>query len=355
MSPMLEPGDLERLLRRLPVTVAPESEKLWDAIQSELRAPAPRSRVSPLRRPIRSPWLVAAAVALAVVGGAASGVIRFYGAPSQWAVRPLAGTPTVDGAPLTGPGDLAAGEWLVTDSASRARLVVGRIGTAEIGPGSRVRVAREGFTRHWLVMERGSVLAAINAPPRLFFLETPSAVATDLGCAYTVEVDSTGSSRLRVFAGWVELKHGDAVSLVPAGLVAEVQAGGRPGTPYPRDFSAAARGALHRLDAGVGSGRDLDTVLAAMHSPGDNAAFRQRSSLSLWYLLQRVDRDSRDRVYNRLVASAPLPNRVTKEGILALNHRMLERWRRDLHPMWSEEAQPWWTRFGRRLWEWTIR
>jgi hypothetical protein len=355
MSPMPEPGDVERLLERLRVTAAPEPERLWDAIQAELRAPAPRPAASSLRRRVRSPWLVAAAVMLAVVGGAAGGLTRFYGVPSQWAVRPLAGIPTVDGAPLRGPGTLAAGEWLVTDSASRARVMVGRIGTAEIGPGSRVRVAREGFTGHWLVLERGSVVAAINAPPRLFFLETPSAVATDLGCAYAVDVDSTGSSRLRVFAGWVELKRGDAVALVPAGLVAEVEVGDRPGTPYPRDFSMAARDALHRLDAGVGSASDLDTVLAAMHSPTAPTAFRQRSALSLWYLLQRVDRGSRERIYGRLIALSPPPKWVTKEGILALDRRMLERWRQDLHPLWSEEAQPWWTRLGRRLWEWAIR
>ena len=34
--------------------------------------------------------------------------------------------------------------------------------------------------------------ARIWAPPRLFYVNTPSAVAEDLGCAYTLEVDDLG-------------------------------------------------------------------------------------------------------------------------------------------------------------------
>jgi hypothetical protein len=354
MRPTPESGEVEQLLRQLPTRAVRDPEALWSAIQTELHRPAlPRRSV--LRRPLHSRWLAAAAVLFAVLGGAAAGIIRSYGAPSTWGVRTLTGQPMLDGQTLASTGRLSSGEWLVTDSASRARLAVGRIGVAEVGPGSRVRLERNGLLRHGLVIERGFVTAVITAPPRLFFVETPSAIATDLGCAYTLEVDSAGSSRLRVLAGWVELKHGGAVSLVPAGLVAEVRVGGRPGTPYPRDFPATARDALHRLDAGTGTEADLDVVLAAMHTATDPVAFQKRSALSLWHLLQRVGPDARERVYDRLVGLAPLPSGVTREGILTLNRRMLDRWRRDLHPMWSEEALPWWTRIGRRLWELALR
>jgi hypothetical protein len=38
----------------------------------------------------------------------------------------------------------------------------------------------------------------IWAPPRLFFVDTPSAVAADLGCSYTLEVKDDGAGVLRV-------------------------------------------------------------------------------------------------------------------------------------------------------------
>ena len=347
----LDPKDVERLLRRLPVTRAPES--LWDGIQNALQVPETARSVPPLQRPVPR-WLMAAAVVLAVVTGTLGGLLGSYRAPSAWAVLPMAGTPTVAGVALTKGDELGAGEWLVTDAGSRASLAVGRIGTADVGPNSRVQLDRGGLTQHRLTLERGHLQVVISAPPRLFFVRTPSVLATDLGCAYTLEVDSAGASRLHVTAGWVELKQGTAVSLVPAGLVAEVAAGGRPGTPYPPDLPADVRAALRRLDAGTGDATDLDLIVASLPGPSDFITLRRQSGITLWHLMQRVGPDLRPAVYQRLADLSAPPAGVTREGILALQRPMLERWRRDLSPMWSEEAQDWWTRGLRRLWEWTV-
>jgi len=351
MPQSLDPLDVERLLRRLPVTQAPES--VWDGIQAALKAPEVARAVPPLKRPVPR-WLMAAAVVLAVVTGTLGGLFRWYRAPSTWAVLPVAGRPTIAGAALTSADQLGAGEWLVTDAFSRAELSVGRIGTAEVGPNSRVQLDRGGLTQHRLTLEHGRLQVVISAPPRLFLVQTPSVLATDLGCAYTLEVDSAGASRLHVTAGWVELKQGDATSLVPAGLVAEVMVGERPGTPYPPELPDDARMALRRLDAGTGNVADLDVVFVALHGPSDFITLRRQSGITLWHLLQRVPPGMREGVYQRLAELSAPPAGVTREGILALQRPMLERWRRDLSPMWSEEAQAWWTRVARRLWEWTI-
>ncbi|MBI2401344.1 MAG: FecR domain-containing protein [Gemmatimonadetes bacterium] len=351
MPQSLDPKDVERLLRRRPVARAPDS--LWERIQAALTSPETPRALPPLKRPVPR-WLMAAAVFLAVLTGTLGGLYRSYRAPSAWAVQPVAGTPTIAGAALTGGDKLGAGEWLVTDAFSKAALSVGRIGTAEVGPNSRVQLDRGGLTQHRLTLERGRLQVVISAPPRLFFVRTPSALATDLGCAYTLDVDSAGASRLHVTAGWVELKEGDAVSVVPAGLVAEVAVGERPGTPYPPELADDARTALRRLDAGAGSGADLDALLAALHQPSDFITLRRQSGVTLWHLLPRVPPELRARVYQRLAELSAPPAGVTREGILALWRPMLERWRRDLSPMWSEDAESWWTRAARRLWERTI-
>lgn len=353
MSSELNLQDLEQLLRSLPVASAPDT--LWERIQRALQVPeAPAPRV--LRRRV-SPWLAAAAAVVALLAGSAGGLLTFYRAPGQWPVRALAGTPLLGGVALTGEGELASGLPLVTDARSRALLAVGRIGRAEVGPGSRVELVRGGFTEHRLTLERGSIEVAINAPPRLFFVRTPSALATDLGCAYTLDVDSAGSSRLHVTAGWVELGgEGDGPPvMVPAGLVAEVAVGGRPGTPYPEGFPEEARAALRRLDQAQGGAAELAVVLGALHRPADFVVLRQQSAITLLSLLQRVPAELRGPIYQRLAALAAPPPGTSREGILALNRPMLERWLRTLSPMWSDEAQSWWTRLSRRLWEWTLQ
>jgi hypothetical protein len=351
MSERLEQREVERLLEQLPVSRVPDG--LWDRVQTALGRPEAARPVSLMRRRVR-PWLAAAAVLIATVAGSYVGALRSYAAPKTWAVRALAGTPLVAGAPLAGADGLTEGSWLVTDSASRAELIVGRIGVAEIGPSSRVRLDRGGLTEHRLTLQRGSLHAVIEAPPRLFFVETPAALATDLGCEYTLHVDSAGTSRIHVTAGWVELRQGREVSLVPAGLVAEVEVGARPGTPYPADFPAEARAALHRLDARSARSGDLDMVMSALHHPTEFITLRQQSAITLWHLLQRVSPEARPLVYERLAALSAPPADVTREGILERDRRMLERWRRDLSPMWSEQAQSWVTRLARRLWNWTI-
>jgi hypothetical protein len=353
MSPNPDRGSAETLLRELPLSRAPAPEAMWAAIRAELHAPRATVRVPLLRRAAPT-WLAAAALVCAVVGGSLAGALFALKAPSRWAVEALAGRPAVNGSALARSGNLAAGEWLVTDSTSTARLTVGRIGTVEVGPNSRVRLDR-GFTERRLTVQHGTLHAVIAAPPRLFVVQTPAARATDLGCAYVLDVDSTGASRLRVTTGWVELKGGGAVSLVPAGLVAEVAVGGRPGTPYSRDFPPAARDALHRVDDGTASLADLDLVFDALRVPPRDVTLRKRSGITLWHLLQRVGPVPRARVYSRLAQLSAPPEGVTREGILALDRRMLERWRADLNPMWSEEARGWWTRLGRRLWELVIR
>jgi hypothetical protein len=169
--------------------------------------------------------------------------------------------------------------------------------------------------------------ATISAPPRLFMVDTPSGVAVDLGCAYTLEVDDAGRSVLHVTAGWVALELKGRESLVPAGAVCVTQPGTGPGTPYFDDASPRFRRALARLDFQDGGARDLSIVLKDA---------REYDTLTLWHLLSRVEGAARERVYERMAALIAPPPGVTKEGVLRLDKGMLELWQKDLAWAWFE-------------------
>jgi len=344
--------DVRATMKGLPTTPLPDAEAVWTAIQTELATPVVSSPRA-VRWTVRPVVAIAASIA-AVFVGATAGALRQFVAPSQWSVVPLAGAPAVDGTALVGEGSLAQGAWLETDERSVAQLAVGRIGTAEIGPDSRVRMVRNGLTDHRLVLERGSIEAVIAAPPRLFFVETPAALATDLGCAYRLSVSESGTSRLHVTVGWVELAKNGRTAIVPAGLIAEVARDGVPGTPYVEDLAIDAQRALARIDAGRALATDLATVLEAMPAPDAAVVTRQQHGITLWHLLQRLEGDDRAWVVRRLTSLSAPPDGVTTEGILALDRQMLDRWRRSLNPMWGEEAAPPWATLGRRLWMWIM-
>ena len=63
---------------------------------------------------------------------------------------------------------------------------------------ARKIVSQPNISDNRLALERGRIYATILAPPQKFFVETPSALAVDLGCAYSLEVIDTGETILFV-------------------------------------------------------------------------------------------------------------------------------------------------------------
>ena len=214
---------------------------------------------------------------------------------------------------------LGVGEWIETGKA-RARLSVGDIGEVQLEPATRVGLLDAGNHSHRLSLSRGLLRATIWAPPGQFLVDTPSAVAVDLGCRYTLEVAVDGAGLLRVEAGWVGFESRGLQSLVPAGAACPTRHGIGPGTPYYETAPEALRQSLAILDFGPdAAGREaaLATVLAAA---------RERDALSLWHLLARVDGERRGRVFDRLAALVPPPAEVTRDGILRGDAPMRDAW-----------------------------
>ncbi|HEX8846351.1 MAG TPA: FecR domain-containing protein [Pyrinomonadaceae bacterium] len=249
--------------------------------------------------------------------------VRVTGA--AWEVARLEGAPKVGTERLDGRGRLSVGEWLETDATSRAQLSVANIGHVEIEPNSRVRLVGTSSTEHRLAMSHGRLHAMISAPPRLFIVETPSAVAVDLGCSYTLEVDKGGRSVLHVTSGWVALELKGRESIVPAGAYCVTQPGKGPGTPYFDDASEKFRAALTKLDFQNGGAQALSVVLSEA---------REDDTLTLWHLLSRVRGAERGRVYDRMAALVAPPKGVTRDGVMRLNKKMLDLWKEGLEWVW---------------------
>jgi hypothetical protein len=234
---------------------------------------------------------------------------------ASWRVAAIEGVPVVSAAPVGKDSRLAVGELLETNSTSRATVEVGRIGHVEVEPNSRLKLLASRTTEHRLALERGTINAIITAPPRLFFVNTPSAVAVDLGCAYTLEVDEAGASYLRVIVGWVAFEWEGRESFIPAGAVCRTRPGAGPGLPVYLQSSDELRAAVTRYDAAPNT-QDLRVIL---HEA------TQRDVLTLWHLLTRNE-GSRAEVVDRMLVLLPPPSGVTREGVLAGDRTMLDRW-----------------------------
>ena len=317
-----------RLAEQLPLVGAPDS--LWAGVKAAVGSER-KSSVT-----VNRWWqgrVAAVAAVLLVVGGLGTWWFWTRGfrtdlPRSSWQVQRLNGAPRIGEKRIGAQGQLGVGEWLETDGNSRAQIAVSSIGQVNIDENTRVRLVETEPTEHRLELARGKLSATIWAPPRLFFVDTPSAVAADLGCAYTLEVKDDGAGVLRVTAGWVALELKDRESMVPAEAACETRPGVGPGTPYFEDAAPSFRSALEIIDF------DSDAAAKAGALDVMLSQTRTRDTLTLWHLLARVEGNERARVYDKIATFVPPPDGVTREGILNLDQTMLDRWKDSLEASW---------------------
>jgi hypothetical protein len=316
----------------------PEIQKLENALgRYRHNKPAPAFEQIADVRPVKPGWnffnvrlsyqLIAAVTAAVVFGVAAFLFVRQRvngNAGTPWDVARLEGAPRIGWHSLSeksGQGKLGLGQTLVTDSSSRASITLDETGRIEVDGGSRLRLVTNGPGRKRLSLERGTIHAVIWAPPGEFVVDTPSAVAVDLGCVYTLHVDDSGAGLLRTTMGWVGFKLNGHESFIPAGAICQTRPKIGPGTPYMEDTSESFRDALEKFDFGSPAPQERNSLLSILVADA-----RKNDALTLWHLLSRVGDAERPSVYDRLAFLTPPPAGVTREGILSLDRKMLDSW-----------------------------
>lgn len=313
---------LESLLR--PYRLAPEAPDPAAARRLETRG----SR--------RLLTLVAAALVLGVMVWA---ILTRETQTSGWQVENLVGTPQLDGRTLE-PGDLGIGEWLETDDRSRARLrlppVSGISGTVDVEEQTRLRLTAATAGEQRLELARGRISAFVAAPPRLFFVDTPSATAIDYGCAYELEVDDAGSGSLEVTLGWVALERDGYLAHVPAGARCILRPERGPGTPHFTGVSDEFAAALATLDLALlddtpreGAEAEQQDALALVLTEA-----KPRDTLTLWHLLQTRKAGDRSAILKRIDRLAGIPLAVDPLSLLAGEAEALETLREHLNQHW---------------------
>jgi len=295
--------------------VAPP-DAIWMSIEAALRRP---------ESSVREWRLAFAASAILILSGAAYWAVT-HRPGVRWEVLRTGGAPVVNQKRIVRGGSrIGAGEWIETDSESRARLQVGEIGSVEVGPNTRLRVVAARPGEHRLALARGEIRAKISAPPRLFFVDTGSGTAVDLGCEYTLVADDGGNDLLRVSKGWVSFQWKGLESLVPAGASCRTRPGVGPGIPYFEDAPERLKQALEIFGFEKAGDEALRTILTEA---------RVRDTLTLWHLLWRVDVEDRARIYDRIASLTPVPAGVSREQALKLDRGTLSRWKDELAWTW---------------------
>jgi hypothetical protein len=279
---------------------------------------------------LRWRWVMAAAAAcLAAIA------FSNVGAPpapaTMWQVKRLEGMASLGSGRAAISMPLRAGQVLRTTSVSEVSLRADAVGELDLGPDSELRATSD----RQMVLNRGRLHVFIWAPPREFVVDTPSARAVDLGCEYTIDVDSRGNGKLRVSTGWVAFRYGGDESFIPAGAACLMRKGMGPGIPFFEDAPEAFRQAVAAFQRGD------STALAEVLK-----AARPRDGLTLWHLLTRVPARDRGEVFDRFIELVNLSPEVSRDAVLRRRPQAI-----DL--CWNAlnlENTAWWRGWERR-WE----
>src|SRR5262245_20400630 len=296
----------------------PDIERL-ERMLGQLRSTPPVPQLPPRTTGVLTARYVAPLLAAAAVIALMIGATWRSTRSLSFEVARLDGQPRIESTALSGTGRIAVGQTLLTDQASRARVDVSTIGNVTIDPNSRLRLIDTRDGRHQLALDRGTLHASITAPPGQFIVDTPSARATDLGCAYTLHVDEDGTGVISVTAGWVAFERNGLESFVPAGASARTDPTRGPGTPRYDNESQAYRDALDDFDDGDPA-RRREALQRVLQLGGNGDA------ITLWHLVSRVDPADREAVVDALADQAPMPAGVTREAVLLGDKAALDAW-----------------------------
>jgi len=332
----------------------PEVRKL-ETMLEKLRHSRPAPEFPVIVQPSARPWRVAplwlrfavpAIAALLMVAGALRLLVKPKPVPvaqAGWDVVRVEGAPRLGNQTITAAaaaGKLAIGEVLETDAVSKAGINDRATGEVLVEPDTRLRLLASNSAVKRLALERGTIRATIWAPPGEFVVDTPSAVAVDLGCVYTLHVDGDGNGELHTSLGWVGFKFGERESFIPAGAMSRSKKNSGPGTPYFEDASQSFRAALSTLDfEETGSSPRAAAFSTVLKSA------RRRDAFTLWHLLSRVALHERGPLFDRLAALVPAPAGVTRDGVLNLDRQMLDLWWNELGlgdiSLWRNYERSW--------------
>jgi hypothetical protein len=311
-------------------TPDPEIERLESLLAQFRSDPQPAWIYEPLpgrteRRPGKWLWLsaVSALAALVLVTVALAIRARFEWRPGDpWKVLALSGSPQIAGSLVKDRAHFSVGQTLVTDAASRARIRVAGLGVVDVEPGSRVRLIATHARRHQIALDYGTISARMWAPPFSLAVDTPSASLFDLGCAFTLHVESGGYGIVQVTSGWVEFETPLRSVTIPAGAEAVTRPELGPGTPYFSDATTTFKTAVLAFDRHPQD----DGALALIVS---NA--RSRDALTLLSLLNRLPLSQRAVVLDRLAVLVPIPDGYSREDVLSLRTDAMDTYWKALH------------------------
>lgn len=240
-----------------------------------------------------------------------------FGLASYWKVSNLEGNSKIGDIAMTGNDSIKEGQFIQTDAISRAELMVANLGKVIIEPNSRIVFVKNSEGNNRIMVDYGTIQTTMNPNSKSFFVEMPSAVATDNGGTYSITVDSTGDGLVYVKSGKVEMKSQNRDAVIPAGSLVLTKKNYGVGTPFNENSSPKFKNALLKYDFGICNDACVTTLL-------NNATISD--AVTLANLIPNIQGVDKEKVYTKLASYVPPPKQVHGDSIFFMDEEKLNEW-----------------------------
>jgi len=239
---------------------------------------------------------------------------NFSNAP--WSVKTIKGNYSVDGVTSI-KSDLFEGENLLTEIDSEVEIRIPKSSKVLVNENSLVSIVQARDGDNILYLKQGGIVVTSESITPSLTIKTDHSKLHDKGGKYSFSIDRLNSQFVRVINGIVVLEFNNILTPIGAGYVCEIVTGQTLGVPYREEASQLLKDELNKYLYENGGIASLQTVLFEA---------KEEDSITLWNLINRVDKNELVILYDRLNQIYPVPEGVTKKRVLGLSKEVLDLW-----------------------------
>lgn len=242
---------------------------------------------------------------------------NILGLPTYWKVSTLKGTPLIGSIPVSSNDSIKEGQFILTNDTSKAELIIASLGKVIIEPNTKVVFVKGSDGNNRIAVEYGTIEADMNSDKNEFFVELPSAIATDTKGNYKLTIDPSGDGLVYVTSGNVEVKSRNREAIVPAGNFVMTKKNAGVGTPFNENSSLLFKKALAEFDFGNCGESCVNTLIKTA---------KATDAVSLVNMIPLVDDKFKDEVYMKAANFVPPPNTISQDSLYFFDDEKIKVW-----------------------------
>ncbi len=206
---------------------------------------------------------------------------------------------------------------IITDANSGVVIAIPKLGRLSLEPLTEIKLVNDTENSSRVFLYKGKVKISTLIQNKQFSVETMNAAFTENLTDFSVEQLSSGITHVEINSGSLTISTLNQVFRLPGKYKCDILTKNSYNIPVHMDASVNFLYGLKEFELGNINIEILSRILDAASV---------KDIFSLWHLIKKANRIYRPIIFDRLNSLSPVPEKVTKEGVMQLNNEMMNTW-----------------------------